>query len=312
MSVALPSRRRAGVLGAAVVLLLVVAVLADALVLAARVPRVEVTPAGSGSGTTWLLLASDSRDRLDAADRRRYADANQPTGERADLVLLLRAPQDGPARLYSVPRDLYVGQQRGAPHRLGLALADGPQAMVDSLCSDVGIGVDHVVVADFAALVDLVDTVGGVRVTVPEATRDRRAQLDLPQGMQRLDGRQALAWVRSRHPLVLRAGRWVGDPAADRTRSTHAAQVLRAVSAELDDPVTVQRALWVAGPSLRRDGGLRAPQLLSLARALRGAAPAGVVPVPARFEDTAVPFAFVTEETTAALRPLQSPACAAG
>ena len=80
----------------------------------------------------------------------------------------------------------------------------------------------------------------------------------------------------------------MADPAADRTRSAHAAQVLRAVSAELDDPVAVQRALWVAGPSLRRDGGLRLPQLLSLARALRDAAPEGVVTVPARFEDTAV------------------------
>jgi polyisoprenyl-teichoic acid--peptidoglycan teichoic acid transferase len=171
--------------------------------------------------------------------------------------------------------------------------------------------VDHVVVADFAALVDLVDRVGGITVTLAEPTRDRRAQLDLPGGTQRLDGRQALAWVRSRHPQVQRAGKWVADPAADPTRSTHAAQVLGTVSARLDDPVTVQRALWAAGPSLRRDGGLGVPQLLALAKALRGAAAAGVVTVPAQFEDTTVPFAFVTDATTAALRPLQSPGCAA-
>jgi len=305
------TRRRAGVIAATTLLLVVLLVVADALVLTGRVARLEVAPSGSGAGTTYLLVASDSRERLDAADRRRYADANQPTGERADLVLLLRAPADGPARLYSVPRDLYVGEQRKAPHRLGLALADGPQALVDSLCTDVGVGVDHVVVADFAALVDLVDTVGGISVTLAEPTRDRRAQLSLGGGTQRLDGRQALAWVRSRHPQVQRAGTWVADPAADPTRSTHAAQVLAGVSAGLDDPVTVQRALWAAGPSLRRDRGLGVPQLLALSKALRGAAVAGVVTVPAQLEDTTVPFAFVTGATTAALRPLQSPGCAA-
>ena len=305
-------RRRVGVVAVATLLVVALLVVGDALVLSARVSRLQVSPSRSGGGTTYLLVASDSRERLDAADQRRYADANQPHGERADLVLLLRAPQDGPARLYSVPRDLYVGEERDAPHRLGLSLADGPQALVDSLCADVGVGVDHVVVADFAALVDLVDTVGGVPVTLAAPTRDRRAQLDLLAGPQRLDGRQALAWVRSRHPELKRGGRWVADRAADPTRSTHAAQVLGGVSAALDDPVTVQRALWAAGPSLRRDGGLRVPQILSLARALRGAAAAGVVAVPARFEDTAVPFAFVTEETTAALRPLQSPGCVGG
>jgi LCP family protein required for cell wall assembly len=304
--------RRAGAVTAATLLVVVLLVVADALVLTGRVPRLDVAPSGSGAGKTYLLVASDSRERLDAADRTRYADANQPSGERADLVILLRAPEAGPARLYSVPRDLYVGEQRKAPHRLGLALADGPQALVDSLCTDVGVGVDHVVVADFEALVGLVDTVGGISVTVAEPTRDRRAQLDVPGGTQRLDGRQALAWVRSRHPQVLRAGKWVADPAADPTRSTHAAQVLRGVSAALDDPVTVQRALWAAGPSLRRDAGLGVPQLLGLARALRGAAAAGVVTVPAQLEDTTVPFAFVTDATTAALRPLRSPGCTAG
>ena len=81
------------------------------------------------------------------------------------------------------------------------------------------------------------------------------------------------------------------------------------MSSGLDDPLTVQRALWTAGPSLRRDTGLGLPQLVALARDLREAASAGVVTVPSRFTNTLVPFAFVTDETTAALQPLRSRAC---
>lgn len=303
-------RRRRVVLASLLALVLVVAlVVGDAILLVHRTPTVQVSPPGSDSGTTYMLVASDSRDRLSATDRRRYADAHQPRGERADLVLLLRAPRTGPARLYSLPRDLYVGEERGDPHRLGLALTDGVQGLVDSLCADVGVGVDHVVVADFAALIDLVDVVGGVPLTVAAPTRDRQAELALPAGPQRLDGRQALAWVRSRHPEVRQGATWVGDTAADPTRSTHAAQVLSGVSGALDDPLTVQRALWAAGPSLRRDSGLGLPQLVTLARHLRGAAAAGVVTVPSRFTNTLVPFAFVTDETTVTLQPLRSRAC---
>src|SRR5690349_21011015 len=148
---------------------------ADAAVLIGRVPQVAPHLSGSGSGTTVLLVASDSRERLTGDDQARYADAAQSHGERADLVLLLRIPTHGPARLYSLPRDLFVGSQRKAPHRLGLALSEGPQSLVDSLCQDLGVGVDHLLIADFEALVGLVDSTGGVRVHVDAPMRDRRS-----------------------------------------------------------------------------------------------------------------------------------------
>ena len=292
-------------------LLLFVAVVVDAVVVVHRVPTVSVTTPGSDDGTTYVLAASDSRDRLDPADRDRYADRHQPAGERADLVLLLRRDVQGRATLYSVPRDLYVGQRRGQPHRLGLALQDGPQALVDSLCQDLGIGVDHVVVVDMAAVVELVDATGGVTVTVDEPTRDVQARLDLPTaGRHHLDGAGALAWVRSRHPQVLVGSRWTSDPTADLTRTTHAKDVLTQVVARLDDPVTVQRVGWQVGPRLRRDDDLGAREVVALGRSLRAALAAGrEVTVPARAKGTAVPFAFVTPATTQALAPLVSDGC---
>lgn len=214
------------------------AVSADAMLLVHRMPTLAVTPPGSGDGAAYLLLASDSRERLSGRDRTRYADRTQADGERADLVLVLRRPAGGEPRLVSIPRDLFVGAAAGSPHRLGMALGDGPQAMVTSLCTDLGIGVDP-------------------------------------------------------------------------TRSHHALDVLGQTAGRLDDPLTVQRALWSVGPRLRRDGGLGVVAAGSLARDLRAALHSGrLATVPVRQSATAVPVAFPTRDTDTALEPFRTRTCA--
>lgn len=299
--------------GAVAALTVALAAVGDALWVVHRIPTVQVVAPGSGEGTSYLLLASDSRERLTAADRARYRDDNQPSGERADLVLVLRVPVSGQPTVYSLPRDLYVGQHRDRPHRLGLSLQDGPQGIVDSLCSDVGVGVDHVLIADMDALVGLVDSTGPVTVRTANPVRDRRAALSLETaGVHALDGRQALAWVRSRQPEVFAAGAWVPDSSSDPTRTRHAVEVLTQVREHLDDPVSVQRAAWEVGPRLRRDRGLGVPELLRFGDALSSATEANrLVSVPARLSGTEVPFAFVTPETERVLGPLRSRRCPA-
>lgn len=283
----------------------------DLALLVRRVPAVSVDLPGSGSGRTYLLLGSDSRERLTGPDRRRYADRSQSVGERADLVLLLRVGPDGAASMASVPRDLYVGREAGRPHRLGLALQSGPQEMVDSLCRDLGVGVDHLLVADFRALVELVDAAGGVSVRTATAVRDRRARLliDGP-GTHRLDGSAALAWVRSREPEIRVDDRWVPDPAADPSRSEHAAEVLDQLVDELrTSPLALHQAAWNAGPHLRRDDETGLATMTWLTRDLSQALRGGVSTVPSRRSTTQVPIAFPTEETARALATFRSPSC---
>lgn len=303
--------RRAGLAALVAAGVVVAAVAADAAVLVHRMPTVAVDPSGSGDGTAYLLLASDSRERLTGADRQRYADAAQAEGERADLVLLLRRTAAGRAELLSIPRDLYVGAGGDHPHRLGLALEGGAQAMVDSLCGNLGVGVDHVAVLDFRGLVDLVDAAGGVTVKTAGPLRDRRARLALDSaGVHHLDGSQALAWVRSRHPEVLVDGRWRRPADADPTRTRHAVEVLGQAADRLDSPLTVQRALWRAGPRVRRDDGLGPRGLAALALGLRSALESGrVSTVPVELTETEVPVAFPTSETDEALEPFRTPGC---
>ena len=109
--------------------------------------------------------------------------------------------------------------------------------MVTSLCRDLGVGVDHVAILDFRGLIDLVDSTEGVLVSTREPLRDTKAGLSLPRaGEHRLGGAQALAWVRSRQPEVLRGGRWTPLAGADRTRTSHAVEVLEQAAAGLDSP----------------------------------------------------------------------------
>ena len=303
--------RHAGLAALVAAGVVVASVAADAALLVHRMPTIALSPSGTGAGTAYLLLASDSRERLTGADRERYADAAQAEGERADLVLLLRRTAEGRAELLSIPRDLYVGAGGDNPHRLGLALQGGAQHMVDSLCANLGVGVDHVAVLDFRGLVELVDAAGGVTVQSPGPLRDRRAGLALGSGGEHhLDGRQALAWVRSRHPEVLVEGRWQRPDDADPTRTSHAVDVLRQATEGLDSPLAAQRALWHAGPRVRRDEGLGVRGLAALALDLRAALESGrVSTAPVEMTETEVPVAFPTAATAEALEPFRTPGC---
>ncbi len=286
-------------------------VAADATVLLHRSPTVEVRAPGSGDGTAYLLLASDSRERLTGSDAKRYRDAAQAEGERADLVMVLRSPAEGDPELLSIPRDLFVGAAGESPHRLGMALERGPQAVVDSLCDDLGVGVDHVAVLDFGGLVDLVDAAGGVTVRTEGPIFDRRAGLYLKRGGEhRLDGHEALAWVRSRNARVLVDGQWRRPSDFDRTRTTHATEVVGQAARSLRSPARLQAAAWAVGPQTRRDDGLGLRGLAQMALDLRYAVASGRVgTVPVRLTRTAVPVAFPTDQTRAALEPFRTSTC---
>ena len=58
---------------------------------------------------------------------------------------------------------------------------------------------DHYLEVDFSGFQNLVDDLGGVKVTTTEDIKDPDSHLDLTAGTHRLDGEQALGLVRTRH-----------------------------------------------------------------------------------------------------------------
>ena len=196
--------------------------------------------------------------------------------------------------------DLLVLQD-GRPTRLTLTWRDGPRATVDALCS-IGIDADHLVAVDFAGFAAVVDAAGGLAVDVPVPVRDPGAGLDLPRaGVQHVDGRTALALVRSRHPQHLVDGAWTPVPVDPDGRASAAGTVLRAlvdaVRGSVARPWRLQTVGWATTGALTVDAGTSMTDLAALA----GADLSTVEVVPSDLRDGAVPVALPTAGTRAAI-----------
>ena len=90
-------------------------------------------------------------------------------------------PETQQLGILSIPRDLYV-QIPGysARQRINTALAlgelqragYGPTLAMQAVQSNLGMGVNTYVIADFTALIKLVDAIGGIDVDVPAPIAD--------------------------------------------------------------------------------------------------------------------------------------------
>ncbi len=196
------------------------------------VDKVDATPSGGRpapqKGTTYLLVGSDSRQGLSAAQKRRLG-TGSAAGQRTDTIMLLHTGA-GPDLLMSIPRDSIVPVPGHGTTKINAAYAyGGPQLLVRTIEANTGIRVDDYVQVGFAGFVDVVDAVGGIRICPKHAMRDRLANLDIKKGCQDVDGRVALGYARSRHTSGL------GDIA----RAEHQRQVVSAVGAKAASPWTV-------------------------------------------------------------------------
>ncbi len=192
-----------------------------------RLDRVEVRFPEAQPGDTWLIVGSDSRQGIDPGVEY-LVGPGRPTGARADIVMLVRR-SGGHVLALSVPRDLIVKSPTGSPTRLALTLEPDPQNIVDAICGDLGVAVDHLVIVDMAGLMELVDALDGVEVDLRYPIRDDATGIDLRAGPQRIDGDTALSLVRSRKAVEFRDGQWVGQADGADQRMRAAAGLLAAI-----------------------------------------------------------------------------------
>jgi LCP family protein required for cell wall assembly len=236
-------------------------------------------PASAAGSATFLLVGSDGRTGMSAADMRRLHVGNESTaaGRRADTMLLVHvSARHGTVDAVSLPRDSYVtipahvstggDQVPERRNKLNAAYAfGGPALTVATIERTTGVRVDHYLEVDFLGFVRLVDAVGGVDVCSTSRLRDRKAGLRLPAGVSHVDGETGLAYVRARH-LDARAdlGR------VERQQRFLAAMVDRATSRDvLLDPRALVRFLDAALSAVRADPGLTEDELVELGTRLR-------------------------------------------
>jgi LCP family protein required for cell wall assembly len=143
-------------------------------------------------------------------DKRRGHDPLANGGSRSDTVMLMRAnPHNHTISLLSFPRDLLVpiyckGTVVASSDRINMAWSDcGPQGTLETVQHLTKVPIHYLVTVDFHGCKLIVNKLGGVWMDVDHryyvAPHTGTAAIDLEAGYQKLDGGQALDFVRFRH-----------------------------------------------------------------------------------------------------------------
>ncbi|ETK34852.1 LCP family protein [Microbispora sp. ATCC PTA-5024] len=226
-------------------------------------------------GDDWLLVGSDSRAGLTAAQRRKLA-TGKAVGKRTDTMMLLHIPSSGRPTLVSLPRDSYVPIEGHGNDKLNAAYAfGGPKLLTKTVERVTGIRIDHYMEIGFGGFVGIVDAIGGVNICVKQDIKDHKAGINLKKGCQDMDGGTALGYVRTRATGAI--------PDYDRTqrqRQFFAAVVQKAASpGTLLNPFSSVPLALSAADSVAVDPDTGLFDLLSVGLAMRGGPVTTAVPV---------------------------------
>jgi LCP family protein required for cell wall assembly len=169
---------------------------------------------GEDEGHVNILLAGNSAD-----------DANHGGATLTDSIMIVSVNTKAKtAFMLSVPRDLYVNIPGNGYAKINEAYQDGEQGKFDepgypkggmgllekTVSQNFGITFHYYALVDYAAVRDAVNAVGGINVTItssdprglydpsPDLNNNRLPLVKLPNGVNKLNGTQALALARAR------------------------------------------------------------------------------------------------------------------
>ncbi|WP_327143033.1 LCP family protein [Nocardia sp. NBC_01327] len=235
---------------------------------------------GDTPGTNWLLVGSDSRTGLTPEQEQALATGGDVGSARTDTILLMHMPKSGRPTLVSLPRDSYVSIPGHGKDKLNASFAfGGAQLLVQTVEGATGVHIDHYAEVGFGGFASIVDAVGGIDMCLDQPMKDPLAGVDLPAGCQKLNGSEALGFVRSRATALSDLNRMLNQ------RKFLNALLKKAASpTTLINPFRVWPLLQGTTKSLQVDKGTHVWDLALLGKALAGDPIATTVPV-GGFED---------------------------
>ncbi len=135
------------------------------------------------------------------------------TANRSDSIAFVSIDIDEKiVRLLSLPRDTRVQIPGHGWQKINHAYAyGGVELLKATLVNYLGVPIPYHVIVNFESFPQLVDMIGGVTLDIPKRLKysDRAGNLfiDIPAGVQHMDGKTALGYVRFRHDALGDIGR---------------------------------------------------------------------------------------------------------
>jgi LCP family protein required for cell wall assembly len=165
-----------------------------------------------------LLLGGDSRGM------------KQNELPRSDSIMVASIdPVTKKAQLFSILRDTYVKIPSSGEDRINSAITiGGPNLAMKTVSDLLGIPIQYYVYTDFKGFIALVDAIDGIDIDVEKNMKysdsedDHVYDINLKKGMQHLDGKTALQYVRFRH-----------DALSDYARTERQRKFLQTVAAKM-------------------------------------------------------------------------------
>ncbi|GAB3690933.1 LCP family protein [Nocardiopsis oceani] len=219
-----------------------------------------------------LIIGSDER----SGENAEYGEVE---GERPDTMLIASINVDsGAATLVNLPRDLMVdlpaceaaeGYEGMSPHSGMINSAmnfGGVGCQWNTVEQATGVHLDHFLLMDFIGFRDMVDSIGGVEMCIPEPIDDPQAHLELDAGLKTLDGEDSLGFVRSRY------GQGDGSDLSriDRQQEFMGAMLREVLSSDvMTNPVTITNFLGAVTDSITTDEELTVETMTDIAISMR-------------------------------------------
>jgi LCP family protein required for cell wall assembly len=164
-------------------------------------------PSGGPAAKAMNILVMGTDRRSEEATTGSDATAAEwvPGAQRTDTIMVLHVDGDREgASLVSIPRDSWVDVPGYGMNKINAAFSlAGPSLAIETVEKLTGVRIDHLAVVDWAGYQSLIDTVGGVAVTVPRTIEDPHNHVVWTKGRQTLNGAQALLYVRQRYGLPM-------------------------------------------------------------------------------------------------------------
>jgi LCP family protein required for cell wall assembly len=198
-----------------------------------HVSPIALGEGGEDGAIDVLLVGLDSRTDAHgnplSEDELATLRAGDDESTNTDTIILVRIPNNGKsATAISIPRDSYVQAPGGGKMKINgvygsayfekktelveqdgvdpakaepEATEAGREALIKTVANLTGVTVDHYAEIGLLGFALITDALGGVNVCLKEAVYEPLSGADFPAGWQKLNGPQALSFVRQRHDL---------------------------------------------------------------------------------------------------------------